>query len=101
MLIKKIIFCIILCMILVGSITHPVNAVVDIVANIGDKAYLDKGTQGFYTIQKRKTDGNWTYIIYSIIKYKDNNGDEHIAYCLDPDKLGVGYVQGDVNVYEV
>lgn len=99
--IRNIIFFMIIFIVVLSSITQPVSAVIDITTNIGDQVYLDKGTQGFYTIQKKKTDGNWTYIIYSIIKYKDNNGNEHIAYCLDPDKLGVGYVQGDVDGYEV
>lgn len=73
----------------------------DVVANIGDKAYLDKGTLGFYSIQKKNEEGKWIYVTYSIIKYKDNNGDEHVAYCIDENKFGVGYVKGDVEGYEV
>lgn len=73
----------------------------DITASIGDKEQLDKGILGFYTIQKKKSDGSWIYITYSIINYIDNNGDKHIAYCLDENAFGVGYVQGDVDGYEV
>lgn len=73
----------------------------DINASIGDIAQLDKGTLGFYTIQKKKSDGNWIYITYSIIKYQDNNGKTHVGYCLDENAFGVGYVKGDVDGYAV
>lgn len=73
----------------------------NIEASIGDKAQLDKGNLGFYSIQKKKSDGTWIYLTYSIINYNDENGKKHIAYCLDESLFGVGYVKGDVDTYQV
>ena len=91
-------------MMIIGMLGGQVSANTnnaDVTASIGDKAQLDKGTLGFYSIQKKTSEGKWLYLTYSIIKYADNNGNQHIAYCLDEDKYGVGYVKGDVDGYEV
>lgn len=99
--IKSIVFLIMVLIIFLPSVKVQANDKINIVANMGDKAYLNKGTLGFYSIQKKNDEGKWIYVTYSIIKYKDDNGDEHVAYCIDESKLGVGYVKGDVDGYEV
>jgi hypothetical protein len=102
---KKIMICIALIIIFMMFIfSDNVNAYTideNIETTIGDKAQLDRGILGFYSIQKKKDDDTWTYITYSIINYIDENGDKHIAYCLDENLFGVGYVKGDVETYEV
>lgn len=98
---KIIILLIVVLTSILSDTVYSTTGKIDVTASIGDKAYLDKGTLGFYSIQKKNDEGKWIYVTYSIIKYKDGNGDEHVAYCLDESKFGVGYVKGDVDGYEV
>lgn len=69
---------------------------------IGDSPYLEKGDLGFYTIQyQSKTSGNWYYITYSRTWYTDDQGIRRIAYCVDPDLNGIGWIEGEQDGYHV
>ncbi|MBO5004940.1 MAG: Cys-Gln thioester bond-forming surface protein [Clostridia bacterium] len=69
---------------------------------IGDSPYLEKGDLGFYTIQyQSKTSGDWYYITYSRTWYTDEQGIRRIAYCIDPDLNGIGWLEGEVVGYNV
>lgn len=69
---------------------------------IGDSPYLEKGDLGFYTIQyQSKTSGNWYYITYSRTWYTDDQGIRRIAYCVDPDLNGIGWIEGEQAGYHV
>lgn len=67
---------------------------------IGDKSYLQRADKGFYSIQKWNG-SEWTYIIYSITNYVDENGIERVAYCVNPELKGIGYISGEFEGYTV
>lgn len=80
----------------------PVNTINVFATGIGDSPYLEKGNLGFYSIQYcSKSSGNWYYITYSRTYYKDENGIKRIAYCVDPDLNGIGWIEGESDGYHV
>lgn len=68
--------------------------------NIGDKNYLSRAEKGFYTIQKWNG-SEWIYVTYSITNYIDEDGNKRVAYCVNPDRKGIGYISGEVEGYDV
>lgn len=93
--IKKIIILIqIILMILPISITFA-NVI-----NIGDTLKIERGDLGFYTIQYWNSEREqWMYITYSRTYYTDNNGEKKIAYCMNPELDGVGWLPGEDETY--
>lgn len=67
---------------------------------IGQNVYLQRGEQGFFSIQKWNG-SQWMYIIHSITNYVDEQGNKRVAYCVSPDLNGIGYVDGEFEGYEV
>lgn len=95
--IKKIIF-IILSIISIFQITLQMNK--SKAVTIGDTKYLERAEQGFYSIQKWNG-SRWMYVIYSITNYTDENGVKRVAYCIDPNLKGVGWIPGEFEGYDV
>ncbi len=80
----------------------PMQMFQALATGIGDSPYLEKGDLGFYTIQyKSKSSGNWYYITYSRTWYTDEQGIRRIAYCVDPDSNGIGWLEGELVGYNV
>lgn len=80
----------------------PIQMLQVLATQIGDSLYLEKGDLGFYSIQyQSKTSGNWYYITYSRTWYTDEHGVRRIAYCVDPDLNGIGWIEGEQNGYHV
>lgn len=80
----------------------PIQMLQVLAIKIGDSPYLEKGDLGFYSIQyQSKTSGNWYYITYSRTWYTDEQGTRRIAYCVDPDLNGIGWIEGEQNGYHV
>lgn len=71
-----------------------------IAASIGDTSHLERAEKGFYTIQKWNGE-EWIYVTYSITNYVDENGQKRVAYCVDPDLKGIGYISGEFSGYDV
>lgn len=68
--------------------------------NIGDEIQVERGPLGFYTIQYWDvTRDEWMYVIYSQTYYTDKDGSKKIAYCVNPDLSGVGWVNGEDESY--
>ena len=67
---------------------------------IGNTKYLQRAEKGYYTIQKWNG-SNWIYVTYSRTTYIDDNGITRIAYCVNPDLKGIGYISGEVVGYDV
>ena len=61
---------------------------------VGDTSYLERDEKGFYTIQKWNGE-EWIYVTYSITNYIDENGQKRIAYCVNPNLKGIGYISGE------
>ena len=71
-----------------------------VAASAGDTSYLERAEKGFYTIQKWNGE-EWIYVTYSITNYVDENGQKRVAYCVDPDLKGIGYISGEFSGYDV
>lgn len=67
---------------------------------IGNTKYLQRAEKGYYTIQKWNG-SNWIYVTYSRTTYIDDNDITRIAYCVNPDLKGIGYISGEVVGYDV
>lgn len=69
--------------------------------NIGDTVNISRGELGFYSIQYWNEYRNkWMYITYSRTYYTDTDGSKKIAYCMDPDLDGVGWLPGEDDNYD-
>lgn len=80
----------------------PVQYIKVWAAEIGDAIYLERGEQGFYTIQyKSKESGEWYYVMYNRTWYKDKDGNKKLAYCINPDLIGIEYINGSKDGYYV
>lgn len=80
----------------------PMQMFQALATGIGDSPYLERDDLGFYTIQyQSKTSGNWYYITYSRTWYTDDQGIRRIAYCVDPDLNGIGWLEGEETGYHV
>ncbi|MBQ3409686.1 MAG: Cys-Gln thioester bond-forming surface protein [Clostridia bacterium] len=71
-----------------------------VAASVGDTSYLERADKGFYTIQKWNGE-EWIYVTYSITNYIDEYGQKRIAYCVDPNLKGIGYISGEFSGYDV
>src|SRR5574344_261887 len=70
------------------------------VIDIGDISKIQRGQLGFYTVQYwDKTRNEWMYVTYSRTFYTDKTGKTRLAYCVDPDLDGVGWLPGEVDAY--
>ena len=69
----------------------PINIAQAAVVNIGDIKYIRRGDRADYVLQYwSENSQKWVYIISSRTYYKDNNGVERIAYCINRDLDGIG-----------
>lgn len=68
--------------------------------SIGDTKYLERANKGFYSIQ-RWNGSEWIYVTYSITYYNDEQGNKKIAYCIDPNLKGIGWISGEQSGYDV
>ena len=69
--------------------------------NIGDTLNIERGGLGFYTIQYWSDyRDKWMYITYSRTYYTDQDGNKKIAYCMDQDLDGVGWLPGEYENYD-
>lgn len=69
-------------------------------ATIGDINYLERAEKGFYSIQSWNG-SDWIYVTYSRTYYTDNKGVRRVAYCVNPDLKGVGWIKGEYEGYDV
>lgn len=92
---KKLVVLLILTIIFAKNLCVMANVI-----DIGDISKIQRGDLGFYTIQYwDKTRNEWMYVTYSRTFYKDKTGQNRLAYCVDPDLDGVGWLPGEVNEY--
>lgn len=69
--------------------------------NIGDTINIERGNLGFYSIQYwNENRGMWMYKTYSRTYYTDKDGSKKIAYCMDQDLDGVGWLPGEDENYD-
>lgn len=69
--------------------------------NIGDTLHIERGDLGFYTIQYWNNEKEmWMYITYSRTYYTDSDGNKKIAYCMNQDLDGVGWLPGEEEGYD-
>lgn len=69
--------------------------------NIGDTINIERGDLGFYSIQYwNENRGMWMYKTYSRTYYTDKDGSKKIAYCMDQDLDGVGWLPGEDENYD-
>ncbi len=92
--IKKLIIILQIVMLLLPMTTFAANI------NIGDEINIERGPLGFYTIQYwNATRNEWMYVTYSRTYYTDTEGNKKIAYCVNPDLNGVGWLPGEEESY--
>lgn len=92
----------ILIILFVAMLILPMQMIQVLAIGIGDSPYLERGDLGFYSVQyMNSSTGNWTYITYSRTWYTDENGTKRIAYCVNPDLKGIGYISGEVEGYNI
>ena len=69
--------------------------------NIGDTINIERGDLGFYSIQYwNENRGMWMYKTYSRTYYTDKDGSKKIAYCMNQDLDGVGWLPGEDENYD-
>ena len=71
---------------------------------IGNTATIYRGDQSDYVLEYWNEDrGQWMYIISSPIYYTSKQGPDNreVAYCVNPEYDGVGYLPGEAESYEV
>jgi len=69
--------------------------------NIWDTINIERGDLGFYSIQYwNENRGMWMYKTYSRTYYTDKDGSKKIAYCMDQDLDGVGWLPGEDENYD-
>lgn len=95
--IKKI-FCVIMLVLAIFQIALQMNK--SKAATIGDINYLERENKGFYSIQSWNG-SEWIYVTYSITHYTDEQGVKRIAYCINPDLKGIGWIKGEYEGYDV
>ena len=67
---------------------------------INSTMYLQRADKGFISIQKWNGT-QWMYAIHSITNFVDENGVSRIAYCVNPELNGIGYIDGEFEGYDV
>lgn len=71
------------------------------VISLGETTYIERGEEGFYSVEYWNNNyQRWYYIIYSRTYYTDSNGQKRIAYCINPEKNGVGWIDGEYEGYD-
>lgn len=96
--IKKMLFSIVLLVLAIFQISMQMKK--SEAATAGEIQYLQRDNKGFYSIQKWNG-SEWIYVTYSITYYADSNGVRRIAYCIDPDLKGIGWIKGEYAGYDV
>lgn len=94
---KKII-CVIMLILAIFQIALQINK--SKAATIGDINYLERENKGFYSIQSWNG-SEWIYVTYSITHYTDDQEIKRIAYCINPDLKGIGWIKGEYEGYDV
>lgn len=79
----------------------PTGLIQVFATGVGDSPYLERGDKGFYSVQYLTNSGEWMYITYSRTFFTDNEGVRRIAYCVDSDLKGIGWISGEVEGYNV
>lgn len=73
----------------------PTQLIQVLAVNKGDSVYLQRGDLSFYCLQYWNASKNaWYYIICNTVWYVDTDGSKRIAYAVEPEKSGIGYVTG-------
>ena len=67
---------------------------------INSTTYLQRADKGFLSIQKWNG-SQWMYVVHSITNFVDESGTSRVAYCVDPDLNGIGYIDGEFEGYDV
>ena len=86
---------------LIILITLPTQLFQVIAVTYGDKVNIERHHWGFYSIQFQKDNGSWSYVTYNRVTYTDENGIERIAYCVEPELPGPGWVGEGIENYDV
>ena len=87
-------------MIIIGIVVQNAIAFAGVI-DIGDISLIKRGSLGAYAIQRwYEEKQDWRYITYSRTYYVDKEGNERIAYCIDQDLDGVGWIPGEYDQYE-
>lgn len=81
-------------------ITLPTQLLQVAAVTVGDTVNINRHHWGFYSVQFNKN-GKWTYITYNRVTYTDENGIERIAYCVEPELPGPGWVGEGIEDYNV
>ena len=96
--VRKMLFSIVLLVLAIFQISTQMKKTE--AATAGEIQYLQRDNKGFYSIQKWNG-SEWIYVTYSITYYTDSNGVKRIAYCIDPDLKGIGWIKGEYVGYDV
>ena len=96
--VRKMLFSIVLLVLAIFQISTQMKKTE--AATAGEIQYLQRDNKGFYSIQKWNG-SEWIYVTYSITYYTDSNGVKRIAYCIDPDLKGIGWIKGEYAGYDV
>lgn len=86
---------------LIILITLPTQLLQVVAVSIGDTVNIERHHWGFYSIQFQKDNGSWSYVTYNRVTYTDENGVERIAYCVEPELPGPGWVGEGIEDYDV
>ena len=94
---KKIVSIIMLILILLNSMSGIVSAF-----DINSATIENLGDCGYHLQYWDSANNRWSYIITTLVGYRDNTGTLHYAYCMDANKPGVGEESSyTVNVSEM
>ena len=88
-----IILCIAIVQMIIGKSTSKA-------IEVNTTTYLQRADKGFLSIQKWNGT-QWMYAIHSITNFIDENGASRVAYCVNPDLNGIGYIDGEFEGYDV
>jgi len=86
---------------LIILLTLPTQLFQVIAVTYGDKVNIERHHWGFYSIQFQKDNGSWSYVTYNRVTYTDENGIERVAYCVEPELPGPGWVGEGIENYDV
>lgn len=78
---KKIVSIIMLILILLNSMSGIVSAF-----DINSAKIEDLGDCGYHLQYYDSANNRWSYIITTLVGYRDNSGTLHYAYCMDANK---------------
>ena len=95
---RKLIYMVVICCIAIIQMTISMNK--SKALEINETTYLQRADKGFLSIQKWNG-SQWMYVIHSITNFVDENGVSRVAYCVNPDLNGIGYIDGEFEGYDV